>query len=72
MYVHTKYIFVTGGVTSSLGKGIFSASLFQKPEILPFNVIAFILVFVIIEWLQRDKQHALELDGIKIPRLVRY
>ena len=25
MYVHTKYIFVTGGVTSSLGKGIFSA-----------------------------------------------
>jgi CTP synthase len=25
--VHTKYIFVTGGVTSSLGKGIFSASL---------------------------------------------
>lgn len=25
--MHTKYIFVTGGVTSSLGKGIFSASL---------------------------------------------
>jgi len=25
--VHTKYVFVTGGVTSSLGKGIFSASL---------------------------------------------
>lgn len=25
--VHTKYIFVTGGVTSSLGKGIFCASL---------------------------------------------
>ena len=24
---HTKYIFVTGGVTSSLGKGIISASL---------------------------------------------
>lgn len=27
MSVNTKYIFVTGGVTSSLGKGIFSASL---------------------------------------------
>ena len=53
-------------------KDIFSASLLQKPEILPFNVIAFILVFVVIEWLQRDKQHALELDGIKIPRLVRF
>ena len=25
--MQTKYIFVTGGVTSSLGKGIFSASL---------------------------------------------
>lgn len=25
--MHTKYIFVTGGVTSSLGKGIYSASL---------------------------------------------
>src|SRR6478609_3040808 len=27
MSVNTKYIFVTGGVTSSLGKGIISASL---------------------------------------------
>ena len=38
MYVHTKYIFVTGGVTSSLGKGIFSASLGRLLEARGQNV----------------------------------
>lgn len=35
---HTKYIFVTGGVTSSLGKGIISASLAKLLQARGFNV----------------------------------
>ncbi|UXE68582.1 MAG: CTP synthase [Chryseotalea sp. WA131a] len=38
MSVHTKYIFVTGGVTSSLGKGIISASLGKLLQSRGFSV----------------------------------
>lgn len=34
--------------------------------------VALIILLVIVEWLQRDKQHALELSKVKIPRLVRW
>ncbi len=51
---------------------IFSPSLFQKPEILPIKVIVLIVLFSVIEWLQREKQHALELEHIQLPRLVRF
>ncbi len=51
---------------------VFSTSLFTVPEILPSKAIFFILLFVVIEWLQRDKQHALELDNVRIPRLIRF
>ncbi|MBF0449795.1 MAG: MBOAT family protein [Candidatus Magnetomorum sp.] len=42
---------------------IFSISLFSKPEIFPTQLILFILLFVSVEWFQRDKQHALQLSG---------
>ncbi len=51
---------------------IFSASLFRKPEFFPVQVIFFIIVFVMIEWLQRDKEHALEFEHTKMPRYVRF
>ncbi len=38
MSFHTKYIFVTGGVTSSLGKGIISASLGKLLEARDYSV----------------------------------
>lgn len=38
MSAHTKYIFVTGGVTSSLGKGIISASLAKLLQARGFSV----------------------------------
>jgi len=34
--------------------------------------IAFLIVFVLIEWLQRTKKHGLELNQTKIPRKVRW
>jgi alginate O-acetyltransferase complex protein AlgI len=34
--------------------------------------IALVALLIIVEWLQRDKQHALQFDNLKIPRLVRW
>lgn len=39
---------------------IFSTSIFSVPEILPITVILFILIFVLIEWLGREQQFAIE------------
>ena len=63
---------------SYIGK-IFSLSLFSIPSIYPaiaqlsLNTLClFIFVFFSIEWIQRDKQHALQIEMIKIPRMVRW
>jgi len=53
---------------------IFSKSIFSIPEIHPMKYLVLVIVFVIVEWLQRDKQHALYLDNInvKIPKFIRW
>ena len=51
---------------------IFSFSLFNSLEIFPISVILFIVLFLIVEWLQRSKEHALAFDNVTIPRTVRY
>jgi alginate O-acetyltransferase complex protein AlgI len=52
--------------------GIFSKSLFTIPAIFPKQILFITLIFIIAEWLQRSKQHALQLDGIPIPRVFRW
>jgi len=52
--------------------GMFTASLFSVPEVFPSNLILLILVFVGIEWLQREKQHTLQIDPHRIPALARW
>jgi len=52
--------------------GIFSKSLFSMPERHPKDVIILLVLFVVVEWIQRDKQHALQIDTIKIPRFLRW
>ncbi len=48
--------------------GIFSKSLFKIPEVKPEPiVIASLAIFLMVEWLQRDKEHALDLSKSKIP-----
>ncbi len=49
-----------------------STSLWAMPEVFPRKIILFIGFFVLIEWMQRDKQHALQLDDVQIPRFVRW
>lgn len=52
-------------------KGIFTKSLFSVPTILPMSLFALIAFFIIIEWLGREHQYALQKFGFKWPKFVR-
>lgn len=52
--------------------GIFSMSLFSLPETRPKFLFILIFLFLAVEWFQRNKQHALEFDTIRIPRMARW
>jgi len=51
---------------------IFSNSLFSFPEIYPRNILLFILLLIFIEWIQRKKQHALQINDTEIPYFFRW
>lgn len=51
---------------------IFSSSLLSAPTNYSSETLIFIILFVIIEWLQRDKQHALQLESLTLPRWIRW
>lgn len=46
-------------------KDIFSSSLFSAPQVLPKTTIILTMLFMLIEYLQRNKQHGLQIEGIK-------
>lgn len=52
--------------------GIFSKSLFTVPSILPLVTLFLVAVFVVIEWLGREDQYALQNFGFKWARPVRW
>ena len=56
---------------------IFSSSFFSLPSfgeqaITVFTFFILLIIFIIIEWLQRDQEHALQIAGIPIHRTLRY
>ncbi|GGD10016.1 MBOAT family O-acyltransferase [Hyunsoonleella pacifica] len=55
-------------------RGVLSITFFTIP--VDFNdwliTFAFVIALVVIEWLQRDKEHALELFGTNIPKYMRW
>lgn len=56
-------------------KIIFSGTLFSIPSILSFEMLPLlvsILIFIGTEWLQRDKKHALQIDGVFKSNIVRW
>lgn len=52
--------------------GIFSKSLFSIPTTKPFFLIFFIIVFIVVEWLGREEQHAIAKLGVKWKSPLRY
>ena len=55
-------------------KRIFDKSFFSLPEVFPSTIIGLVVLFISIEWLQREKNHALEINGngLLISRPIRW
>jgi D-alanyl-lipoteichoic acid acyltransferase DltB (MBOAT superfamily) len=53
-------------------KNIFSKSLVSLPEIRPTNVIILISVFLILEWIGRKQQYAIEIFLLEKPKVLRW
>ena len=51
---------------------IFSSSILSTPEVMPAKVIILIALLMIVEWLQRDKLHALQIGNYPIPIYARW
>jgi hypothetical protein len=52
-------------------KGMLSPTLFSFPQVLPKKTIIIVFLFIFAEWLQRTKEHTLQIDNIKY-RFVRW
>jgi alginate O-acetyltransferase complex protein AlgI len=52
-------------------KGIFTKSLLTIPTVLPYSIFGLLLFFIIIEWLGRENQYALQRFGLKWPKALR-
>lgn len=51
---------------------MFDKSFFTISEVFPKITLLILFVFVVIEWLQRNKQHGLEFTSNKVPKYVRW
>lgn len=61
-----------GQAVSYIGH-IFSKSLISIPQSIDAGeIVPFIVLLVLVEWLQRDKQHGLDLQNVRIPLVVRW
>ncbi|OGU30150.1 MAG: acyltransferase [Ignavibacteria bacterium GWA2_35_9] len=51
---------------------MFSKSLFSLPEVTAPKIFLLISIMIVIEWLQRDKQHGMEFSNLKFPVFVKW
>ena len=81
LMIRTFYIFGTIGIffmSTSIHQGVrfiknmFSFSIFEFPVLPPIEACLAIIFLLIVEWLQREKEHGLELKGLKIPGIIRW
>jgi len=49
-----------------------SFSLFTYPEVFPKKTILLVALFVLTEWIQRNKQHALQFEKGIVPQIIRW
>lgn len=62
----------TLGEAMQFVSGIFSTSLFSKPQIIPRLLISMVSVFMIIEWFGREEQYAIANINLRLPRIARW
>jgi len=53
-------------------KKIFSLSLFEATISFPLSIGLIVISFITVEWIQRNKLHALDLDSIRLIRPIRW
>ena len=58
--------------TDYIHRMIFSDALFSIPEIRPRILLGLLIFFMIIEWLGRESDYAIEKVGIKVPKIFRW
>ena len=65
--------FRASSITSAFAyiKGLFSASFFTKPTVMPYIVFFFIIFFMVVEWFGREEEYALNKFGLNWPRFIR-
>lgn len=51
---------------------IFTSSLINFPEVFPVSTLALVGIFLMIEWLGREQQYAIQSVGVRLPRYVRW
>lgn len=51
---------------------IFDPSLFSIPTVFPWHLIVSLAILLVVEWVQREKQHGLELDRKILPTYLRW
>lgn len=51
---------------------LFSLSFFSLPMMAPTEVVILVIAMLLAEWVQRDKQHALQFDKAKISAVIRW
>tara|TARA_R110002051_G_scaffold125961_1_gene199287 strand:- start:5887 stop:7320 length:1434 start_codon:yes stop_codon:yes gene_type:complete len=53
-------------------KGIFNKSLFEKPELFPIELFAFLLIFLAIEWFGKNNEYGIEKTFVTKPILFKW
>lgn len=53
-------------------RGLLGPGLLSKPEVFPTTVMFMALVFVLVEWVQRGRAHAMDLAGMRMPIWLRW
>lgn len=48
-------------------KRMFSGSFFTQPELFNNLIFKMVLILIVVEWIQRSKQHGLQIDNIRYP-----
>ena len=78
LFVFSLIVFRSTSITHAIDyiSGIFSSTIFTKANFTgtgkTTQVVILITVFIIIEWLGREKQHALAALGLKWPKVLRW
>ena len=53
-------------------KVIFSRSLLSRPEMTPKTILAYLAIFIAVEWVGRENQYAIATLGARLPKPVRW